>query len=272
MQNRRRTRGNLLWLFLLLILLLVSINLFWVWRYQSLLENYGKLAEEGRNAAVAMKYGNVAAFAEENEIDLTAYPQTLLDLMKRNPETEDFVLQYPIKKDQVSKIDLKDHVGTEEVPLLMQWDERWGYTQYAGDLMGLTGCGPTCLSMVCLYLLEDAKYSPRYIADFAEKNGYAVEDNGSAWTLMSEGGKKLGLDVTEIPLDEDRIIRNLEVGNPIICIMGPGDFTEGGHFIVMTGYTDGMIQINDPNSRANSEKLWALSEIKGQIRNLWVFR
>ena len=85
--------------------------------------------------------------------------------------------------------------------------------------MGLSGCGPTCLSMVCIYLLNDSQYTPRYIADFAEQYGYCVPGNGSAWTLISEGGKELGLDVIEIPLDEDR---KLEVGNPIKCNMGPG--------------------------------------------------
>ena len=99
-----------------------------------------------------------------------------------------------------------------------------------------------------------------------------MDGNGSSWTLISVGGKQLGLDVVEIPLDENRIIRNLEVGNPIICVMGPGDFTSTGHFIVMTGYIDGKVRINDPNSTIRSEKLWELSEITDQIRNLWVCR
>ena len=154
----------------------------------------------------------------------------------------------------------------------MQWDERWGYSKYGDNVMGLTGCGPTCLSMVCSYLLEDTKYDPLYMAKFAEENGYYVSGSGSAWTLISKGGKKLGLDVIEIPLDENRIRRNLEVGNPIICIMGPGDFTTTGHFIVMTEYVDGKIRINDPNSRERSEMLWDYEDIKGQIKNLWVCR
>ena len=73
-------------------------------------------------------------------------------------------------------------------------------------------------------------------------------------------------------MDENRILKNLEVGNPIICILGPGDFTESGHFIVMTGVENGLVRINDPNSRANSAKLWELGKIKDQLRNLWVFR
>lgn len=214
----------------------------------------------------------IAAFAQEQGLPTSAWPKELVELLKKNPDAEEFVLQYPLKKDKTFEIDLTNQEYSDIVPLFFQWDERWGYTQYGDNVMGLTGCGPTCLSMVCVYLLNDGAYHPRYIADFAEENGYCVPGSGSAWTLISEGGETLGLDVTEIPLDEDRILRNLKVGNPVICIMGPGDFTTTGHFIVLTGYEDGKIRVNDPNSRVRSEELWAYEDIKGQIRNLWVCR
>ena len=83
---------------------------------------------------------------------------------------------------------------------------------------------------------------------------------------------KLGLDVTEIPLVEKRIKDNLEVGNPIICAMGRGDFTATGHYIVLIGLEDGKFIVNDPNSVENSQKLWSYEQIQGQIRNLWVIR
>ena len=212
----------------------------------------------------------IAAFAQQHHLQAEAWPDDLVAFLEKNPEAKDFVLNYPLKKNLDPTIDLSEYTNGDSVPLFMQWDERWGYNPYAGELMGLSGCGPTCLSMVCIYLLKDAKYSPEYVANFAERNGYSVSGNGSAWTLISSGGKELGLNVTEIPLDENRIIRNLEAGNPIICVMGPGDFTTTGHFIVMTQCVDGKIKVNDPNSKARSEILWELSGITDQIRNLWV--
>ena len=74
------------------------------------------------------------------------------------------------------------------------------------------------------------------------------------------------------PLDENRIRTNLEAGVPVICVMGPGDFTTSGHFIVLTGLDDGKFRVNDPNSIANSEKLWSYEQIAGQIKNLWAIR
>lgn len=214
----------------------------------------------------------VRDFAKQNGLSLKEWPEELLDLLEKNPEAQEFVLNYPIKKDLNPEIDLTEYLDSSDVPLLLQWDERWGYSQYAGELMGLSGCGPTCLSMVCLYILDDASYTPQYIAEFATENGYSVSGNGSSWTLISKGGEKLGLDVTEIPLDENRIIRNLEVGNPIICVVGPGFFTSTGHFIVMTEYEDGYVKVNDPNSPNRSEQTWKLTEVMEQIRNLWVCR
>lgn len=221
---------------------------------------------------LAGKNDLVIAFAQNHNLSLSAWPDKLITLLEKNPDTAEYVLHYPLKKDVVFAIDLSEYANSEYVPLLLQWDERWGYTRYGNEMMGLSGCGPTCLSMVCIYLLDDPKYSPRYIADFAIQNGYCVPGNGSSWTLISEGGEKLGLDVTELPLDKNRILRNLEAGNPIICVMGPGDFTSTGHFIVMTGCADGKIKVNDPNSPSRSAELWDYDSIKDQIRNLWACR
>ena len=63
----------------------------------------------------------------------------------------------------------------------------------------------------------------------------------------------------------------LKKGQPIICIMGEGDFTITGHFIVLTGVEDGKIKVNDPNSKARSNLLWDYDRIAPQIRNLWTF-
>ncbi|MBO5177732.1 MAG: C39 family peptidase [Lachnospiraceae bacterium] len=228
--------------------------------------------QEEETLKVIEKTDIIDAFAKENGLQRTAWPKELIELLENNPDTEEFVLYYPVKKDQNFEIDLSEYKDTDSVPLFLQWDERWGYTIYGSNVMGLTGCGPTCLSMVLVHLLQDATYTPRYVADFAEDNNYYAKGSGSKWALISEGGETLGLDVTELPLDENRMKKNLELGNPIICIMGPGDFTVAGHFIVLRGLEDGKFIVNDPNSRKNSERLWSYEEISGQIKNLWACR
>lgn len=140
---------------------------------------------------------------------------------------------------------------------------------YSGDCVAITGCGPVCLSMVAFYLTDNEDMSPDRIVEFAIENDYYRLGYGSLWTLISEGGEKLGLKVEELPLVESIITGKLEQGIPIICVMGKGDFTSTGHFIVMRGYSDGKIWVNDPNSRENSEKGWEYDRIESQIKNLW---
>ena len=214
-----------------------------------------------------VKLNKVAA---KNNLSSSQWPEKYIEKAKSNPEIEEFVLNYPIKKDKNYSDDLSNLKNCKSVPLLMQWDERWGYNEYAGDIVGFTGCGPTCLSMVSIYLLNDTKYTPKYVTEFSIENGYATNGNGSKWTLISEGGNKLGLNVQEIPLDKNTVIKNLKQGNPIICVVGPGDFTKTGHFIVLTDYKNGMIKVNDPNSEIRSSKNWDYDKIEPQIKNLWV--
>lgn len=120
--------------------------------------------------------------------------------------------------------------------------------------MGLSGCGPTALSMVAIFMTGDITKNPRWVADFASQNGYAVDGSGTAWSLMLEGARQIGLSSKEIPVERERVENNLQAGNPIIALMGPGEFTSNGHFIVLTGLQNGRLKINDPNSRKNSEK------------------
>ena len=157
------------------------------------------------------------------------------------------------------------------MPLLVQWDERWGYRKYGNDFMALTGCGPTCLAMVAESRGE-TKWNPWRVAKMAQRNGYYVDGRGSAWSLMTEGAAKMGLNGTEMSCDAETIRRTLEDGHVIICAMRPGDFTTAGHFLVLAGVTqDGEVIINDPNSRKNSRRTWDLERVVPQIKNLWKY-
>jgi len=212
----------------------------------------------------------IQTFAQVNNIPVSAYPEELFKLLELHPEAEEFVLNYPMEYGKTYPADMTQYIGTGEVPLLIQWDKRWGYKIYGSNAAGLTACGPTCLSMVALHLLGNPEMSPAYMMDFATQNGYYVYGSGSSWTLFSRGAQKLGLTATELPLVKAWIMDHLKAGEPIVCAMGPGVFTENGHYIVMVGCEDGLIRVNDPNSYVNSQKLWRYEDIEQQIENLWV--
>ena len=208
----------------------------------------------------------VKTFAEENHIRYGRYPEDLIELLDRNPETEDFVLNYPLR--QETEIDLSGY-SRDTVPLFLQWDPMWGYEQYGSGCIGQTGCGPTCLAMAGYYLTGDDRFNPKAMADFAAENGYYASGYGSSWTLISEGAGKLGLTVKELPLVKGKMVDAVEAGHPVILALGKGDFTSSGHYIVLTGWVDGAFTVNDPNSRVRSGKQWTYEELEGQIRNIW---
>ena len=61
---------------------------------------------------------------------------TLKDLLDKNPETWEFVKNYSKMKD-ASPADTIGEVAAGEIPLLLQWDERWGYSVYGDNMIAV---------------------------------------------------------------------------------------------------------------------------------------
>ena len=215
----------------------------------------------------------LAEFAEKNGKRLSDYPSQLVKLYSRNKETETFVKNYIFAQDYNKDCILSEEEISGDTPhLLLQFDERWGYEKYSAGFIADAGCGPTCLSMVLSNILKDRTLTPAKIADFASQNDYVEVGSGTKWTMMSEGAEILGLGGREIPLMIDVLTEELQSGNPVIAIMGPGDFTQRGHYIVLTGIdSEGNLTINDPFSKERSSRKWNFNDISGQIRNLWAY-
>lgn len=208
---------------------------------------------------------------EEIYENADAYPEKLLSVLCSNPEMIEFVKGWHGEgKRKTPSAVLTESELSQKFPLLIQWDQRWGYVSYGDNNIGLSGCAPVCLSMVIVGLTQNEEATPDAVAEYAEENGYYVEGTGTAWRIMTEIDG-YGISGREITADEKVLYRELEAGHPVICSMGPGDFTTSGHFIVLTGVEDGRLCIHDPNSLTRSRKQWDYESIKSQIRNMWVF-
>lgn len=200
-----------------------------------------------------------------------AYPKQMLAALCSNPEMIDYVKDYPDAAHEAAGGFTRGE-KKEKFPLLIQWDKRWGYAPYGSSNVGMSGCAPTCLSMVVLTLTKNTQATPDQIAAYAAEQGYYEENTGTSWSFFTEGAKHYKVIGQEISLDEQVISNHLKKGEPIICSMRPGDFTSGGHFIVLVGITEeGKIMVNDPNSRKRSKVLWEYQTLAPQIKNLWAF-
>ena len=158
-----------------------------------------------------------------------------------------------------------------EVPFLYQTDPQWASHPYAGGTVEKNGCGPTCLSMVYVALTGRGDLDPAAMADFSERSAYTT-DGMTAWALMSAGATELGLTSEELPAAAAAVREALLAGRPVICSVGPGDFTTTGHFIVLSGLAeDGEVTVRDPNSAERSSHPWDLERVLGQCLNLWAF-
>ncbi len=233
------------------------------------MERHGsQIAADLKNYA---KNSDAAAQIYENR---NQYPENLLLAYLNNPEMEDFITGYldaGVPQSSSSQ-GLTSEEQRQDFPLLLQWDKRWGYVSYGGSIIGLSGCGPTCLSMVLVTLTGQTNQTPAQVAGFSESNGYYVEGSGTAWSLMTEGASQLGLSARELPLDESVMKSALDAGQPIICSMGAGDFTAQGHFILIHGYNEEGFLLNDPNCIARSRQIWTFEKLRKQIKNLWAYR
>lgn len=234
-------------------------------------------------------------------LDSDQYKDQLGELYKKNPETKEIILNrekysddlltwlfdhqealqwvidYPEQSAQseeelsaqgLQAVDLKDYRIQNHIPVYFQWSEVWGYASYGSENIGMGGCGPTSLSMVATGLTGNTSFTPKYVADMSVNMGYYVDEVGTDWTLMTAGASELGINSAQLTnWSEDTLKSELSAGHPIICSMGPGDFTNQGHFIVLSGLTEeGKVLINDPNS-----KKWDLNTIINQMNAAWSF-
>lgn len=200
------------------------------------------------------------------------YPKPLVELVKKNPETAEFVADYSKYAGKHFKISLKQDYTKGELPYFLQWDKRWGYETYNDNFFALTGCGPTCLSMVVVGLTGDLEANPLTIAQYSEEHGYTEKGKGTKWSFMTEGAEYFNVKGTELGLSETEMKKALKAGHPMIAIMGAGDFTTQGHFIVLYDTNkNGEFKIYDPNSIENSKKTWSFKTLKSQIKNLWSY-
>ncbi len=199
-------------------------------------------------------------------------PEQLKQFAETYPETAEFVRNYPEEYDKIHVIDLTDEVKPGKIPILIQWDQRWGYEPYGDGWIGDSGCAPTSMAMILIGLTGNLDWNPKTVAEFSESQGWYLPGIGTSWELMTTGAEMLGLNVEEGEISENYIRENLSSETPMIASMYPGDFTTGGHILVLTGFdADDQLLLHDPNSPRHSIQPWNLKMVLPQIKHIWKY-
>lgn len=159
--------------------------------------------------------------------------------------------------------------GAVEVMYYSQVDVRWANSAYGTDQIGTHGCGPTTMAMVISTLTSEI-VDPVAMSQWSYANGGFAAGQGSNHSLIPNAATAWGLPVQGVSkTDNPQLIVNaLTSGQLVVAIMGPGNFTTSGHFIVLRGITShGNILVADPASQTRSNQEWDLSLIINESRN-----
>ncbi len=115
------------------------------------------------------------------------------------------------------------------------------------------GCGPTSAAMVLTYLTGET-VDPVAAAKYSVQHGFRYEGNGTSEGLFPSIASAYGLSCQKQSQTASNIVQSLRNGNVIIAHMGPGEFTSGGHYIVLRGIDDnGNVLVADPANPARNK-------------------
>lgn len=168
--------------------------------------------------------------------------------------------------------------GNVPVVYYNQADPAWAGQYFGRDRIGSAGCGPAALAMA-VSSLTGKTVDPAEMAAAVVSAGCWAPRNGSSLSVVPTIARQYGLDCSPLPTgDAGALEEALAGGGMAVALMGPGRFTQGGHFILLHSLTpDGKILAADPNSRINSLIPWdpelildELSPKRGSGAPLWL--
>lgn len=174
---------------------------------------------------------------------------------------------------QLVTVDGQEYLTGNGIPTVYynQKDSQWADQPYGSDNIGVYGCGPVAMSMV-VSTMTDTAMDPTAMAQWAADNGYWASGAGTYHSFIQGAATAFGLQATACPRTAQDLEEALLAGNLLVALMGPGHFTDGGHFIVLRGITlSGQVVVADPNSRDNSLVAWDSQTIFDELSTSTVY-
>lgn len=169
-------------------------------------------------------------------------------------------------------------VPPEPVParpvMYKQSDVRWARVPFTsiGDksqTISSSGCGIVCAAMI-VATWKDKKITPVDMARLAVAHGYRTPQSGTAWAFFPFLARQYGWKCTQYNRSGiSEVLKALHNGALVVCNMGPGLFTKGGHYILAWADDGKNIVVNDPARTTRDRGPYAV--FKTQTKQFFVF-
>lgn len=143
-----------------------------------------------------------------------------------------------------------------------QGDSAWNQNGYC---IAKAGCGPTSMAVV-ITSLTGKWVTPLDTAIWGYQHGFYSRE-GSAHEMIPAMAMAYGLRCQGVGTDYQAIKKALKAGKPVVCLMGPGYFTRGGHFMVLVAIDNNdCVTVADVGSRTRSAYKYRLADVIAQSK------
>lgn len=164
----------------------------------------------------------------------------------------------------------------------LQTDPRWKNHNYSAKgetkTLGSAGCGPTAAAMV-IATLKDKNVTPVTAAEWSMAHGYKALNQGTYYTYFVPQMSAYGIECRRLNTSNlygktssaahTEALTALKNGNWVIACMGKGNWTTSGHFILLYGYENGYVYINDPASTKATRVKNTWNLFARQVKYMW---
>lgn len=138
--------------------------------------------------------------------------------------------------------------GQPQLTYISQIDSRWRYYPYTStnnvnQTIGSSGCGVASATMIIDSIVGNVSITD--VADTFVKYGYRSANNGTYWSAYRAIADEFNIEYQETS-NFETMLNKLKNNHYVICSVGNGVFTTGGHYIVIYAADNDTLKIYDP--------------------------
>lgn len=195
--------------------------------------------------------------------DLIASQNAIMDSINKNKQNP-AELGYLFLPKQPAELNQLQQAKQLDVPLLLQKDPKWRSLKYGSDTtqeLGENGCAILSLSMVHAYY-ENKNVSPMDILKWSQDR-YYLHNQGTSWMIFYDFAQEFGYRYMNYGDNFIAAMQAVNNGEVVVASVDPGKFTEFGHILIIRGYDNGYVYVNDPND--DPSKMFSIQPIPESV-------